>query len=144
MCSRCRSEWRSRSTREDADDAVARLWRRGAFWRRSGLYGVLAYQVSQRTREIGIRMALGSDRARILTLVLREGLVLVLVGLTIGFAGALALRTVIASQLYGVGPLDPSVLGMVTVVLGAASVVACLAPARRATRVDPVIALTQQ
>jgi predicted permease len=109
-----------------------------------GLYGVLAYQVSQRTREIGIRMALGSDRARILTLVLREGLVLVLVGLTIGFAGALALRSVIASQLYGVGPLDPSVLGVVTVVLGVASVVACLAPARRATRVDPVIALTQQ
>ncbi len=109
-----------------------------------GLYGVLAYQVSQRTREIGIRMALGSDRGRILTLVLREGLVLVLVGLTIGFAGALALRTIIASQLYGVGPLDPSVLAMVTVVLGTASIVACLAPARRATRVDPVIALTQQ
>jgi predicted permease len=109
-----------------------------------GLYGVLAYQVSQRTREIGIRMALGSDRSRILTLVLREGLVLVLVGLTIGFAGALALRSIIASQLYGVGPLDPSVLGVVTVVLAIASVVACLAPARRATLVDPVIALTQQ
>ena len=67
-----------------------------------------------------------------------------LVGLTLGFAGALALRSVIASQLFGVGPLDPSVLGVVTVVLGVASVVACLAPARRATRVDPVIALTQQ
>jgi putative ABC transport system permease protein len=109
-----------------------------------GLYGVLAYQVGQRTREIGIRMALGSDRARILTLILREGLVLVLVGLTIGFAGALALRTVIASQLYGVGSLDPSVLGAVTLVLALASVLACVAPARRATRVDPVVALTQQ
>ena len=109
-----------------------------------GLYGVLAYQVAQRTREIGIRMALGSDTGRILTLVLREGLVLVLVGLTIGFAGALALRSIIASQLYGVGPLDPSVLGLVTVALAIASVIACLAPARRATRVDPVIALTQQ
>jgi len=109
-----------------------------------GLYGVLAYQVSQRTREIGIRMALGSDTGRILTLVLREGIALVLVGLTIGFAGALALRTIIASQLYGVSPLEPSVLGVVTVVLGIASVIACLAPARRATRVDPVIALTQQ
>jgi putative ABC transport system permease protein len=109
-----------------------------------GLYGVLAYQVGQRTREIGIRVALGSDRARILTLILREGLVLVLAGLTIGLAGALALRTVIASQLYGVGPLDPSVLGVVTVVLAIASVLACSAPARRATRVDPVIALTQQ
>ena len=89
-------------------------------------------------------MALGSDTGRILTLVLREGIALVLVGLTIGFAGALALRTIIASQLYGVSPLEPSVLGVVTVVLGIASVIACLAPARRATRVDPVIALTQQ
>jgi ABC-type antimicrobial peptide transport system permease subunit len=109
-----------------------------------GLYGVLAYQVSQRTREIGIRMALGSDRGRILTLVLREGLLLVLIGLAAGLAGALALRSVIASQLYGVGPLDPAVLTIVTVVLAVASVAACLAPARRATRVDPVIALTQQ
>jgi ABC-type antimicrobial peptide transport system permease subunit len=109
-----------------------------------GLYAVLAYQVAQRAREIGIRMALGSDAGRILTLVLREGLVLVLVGLAIGLAGALALRSIIASQLYGVGPLDPSVLGLVTVVLAIASVIACLAPARRATRVDPVIALTQQ
>ena len=109
-----------------------------------GLYAVLAYQVAQRAREIGIRMALGSDAGRILTLVLREGLVLVLVGLTIGLAGALALRSIIASQLYGVGPLDPPVLGLVTMVLAIASVIACLAPARRATRVDPVIALTQQ
>jgi predicted permease len=109
-----------------------------------GLYGVLAHQVGQRTREIGIRMALGSDRAKILTLVLREGFVLVLVGLTIGFTGALALRTVIASQLYGVGPLDPSVLGLVTVVLAMASVLACMVPARRAAQVDPVVALTQQ
>ncbi len=85
-----------------------------------GLYGVLAYQVAQRTREIGIRMALGSDTGRILTLVLREGLVLVLVGLTIGLAGALALRSIIASQLYGIGPLDPSVLGLVTAVLAIA------------------------
>jgi putative ABC transport system permease protein len=109
-----------------------------------GLYGVLAYQVGQRTREIGVRIALGSDSGRILRLVLKEGVVLVLVGLTIGFAGAVALRSIIASQLYGVGPLDPSVLGVVTVVLAIASVIACLAPARRATRVDPVIALTQQ
>jgi putative ABC transport system permease protein len=109
-----------------------------------GLYGVLAYQVGQRTREIGIRMALGSDRARILRLVLREGLVLVLVGVTIGFTGVLALRGVIASQLYGVGPLDSSVLVVVTVVLAVASVLACMAPARRATQVDPVVALTQQ
>jgi ABC-type antimicrobial peptide transport system permease subunit len=109
-----------------------------------GLYGVLAYQVGQRTREIGIRIALGSDSTRILGLVLKEGVVLVLVGLSIGFAGALALRSVIASQLYGVGPLDPWVIGLVIGALAIASIGACLAPARRATRVDPVIALTQQ
>ncbi|MGH9162977.1 MAG: ABC transporter permease [Vicinamibacteraceae bacterium] len=109
-----------------------------------GLYGVLAYQVGQRTREIGIRMALGSDRAKILALVLREGAMLVLLGLTIGLAGALALRTVIVSQLYGIGPLDPSVIVVVTLVLAVASVVACIAPARRAVRVDPVTALTHQ
>jgi putative ABC transport system permease protein len=109
-----------------------------------GLYGVLAYQVSQRTREIGIRIALGSDRGGILSLVLREGLALALVGLTIGLAGAIALRGALASQLYGVGPLDPFVLAVVTGVLAIASLAACLAPARRATRVDPVIVLAQQ
>jgi putative ABC transport system permease protein len=106
-----------------------------------GIYGVLAHQVSQRTREIGIRMALGSDARGILRLVLREGVVLVIVGLAIGIAGAIALRGAIASQLYGVGPLDLRVLAAVLVVLAAASLVACLGPARRAARVDPVVAL---
>jgi putative ABC transport system permease protein len=114
------------------------------FFAALGLYGVLAHRVGQRTREIGIRMALGRDRARILALGLREGAVLVLVGLTIGFAGALALRTVIVSQLCGVGPLDPSVIAVVTLVLAVASVVACIAPAPRAAQVDPVTALTYQ
>jgi predicted permease len=109
-----------------------------------GIYGVLAYQVSQRTREIGIRMALGSDTGGILRLVLHEGLVLVLIGLAGGLAGALALRGLIASQLYGVGALDPVVILAVTGVLACASLMACLAPARRAARVNPVIALTQQ
>jgi predicted permease len=106
-----------------------------------GIYGVLAHQVSQRTREIGIRMALGSDARGILRLVLREGVVLVIVGLAIGIAGAIALRGAIASQLYGVGSLDLRVLAAVLVVLAAASLVACLGPARRAARVDPVVAL---
>jgi putative ABC transport system permease protein len=109
-----------------------------------GIYGVLAYQVAQRTREIGIRMALGSNTRGILRLVLREGVVLVLVGLAAGMAGAVALRGVIASQLYGVGALDARVILAVTGVLGVASLVACLGPARRAANVDPVIALTQQ
>ena len=109
-----------------------------------GIYGVLAYQVSQRTREIGIRMALGSDGRAVMRLVLGEGLVLVLVGLTGGLAGALALRGLIASQLYGVGPLDPSVILAVTGVLALASLAACLGPARRAARVNPIVALSQQ
>jgi putative ABC transport system permease protein len=109
-----------------------------------GIYGVLAYQVGQRTREIGIRMALGSDTGGILRLVLGEGIVLVLVGLAVGLAGAVALRGLIASELYGVGALDPPVLGTVGAVLLLAALVACLGPARRAARVDPVVALAQR
>jgi predicted permease len=109
-----------------------------------GIYGVLAYQVSQRTREIGIRMTLGSDAGGILRLIFREGAALVVVGLVAGVGGALALRQVIASQLYGVGALDPLVLGSVSVVLALAAFIACLAPARRAARVDPVVALAQR
>jgi predicted permease len=109
-----------------------------------GLYGVLAYQVSQRTREIGIRMTLGSDASGILCLVLKEGAALVLVGLALGLAGAVALRQAIATQLYGIGALDPGVILTVTLVLMSAALLACVAPARRAARVDPAIALTQQ
>jgi putative ABC transport system permease protein len=99
-----------------------------------GIYGVLAYQVSQRTREIGIRMALGSDQGRVIGLVLREGLVLVAAGLVAGLAGAVALRQAIASQLYNVGALDPVVILAVTGVLAVTSLVACFGPARRAAR----------
>ena len=108
-----------------------------------GIYGVLAYQVGQRTREIGIRMALGSDAGGILRLILREGAVLVVLGLAGGFVALLGLRRVITSQLYGVGALDPTVMLLVTGVLGLASLVACLVPARRAARVNPVEALSQ-
>jgi predicted permease len=108
-----------------------------------GIYGVLAYQVSQRTREIGIRMALGSDVRGILRLFLREGVALVLLGLAIGFAGAVAVRGFIASQLYGVGPLDARVIGLVAGLLLLAATLACLAPARRAARTDPLVALAQ-
>jgi ABC-type antimicrobial peptide transport system permease subunit len=108
-----------------------------------GIYGVLAYQVRQRTREIGIRMALGSDALGILRLILREGALLVVVGLAVGLAGALALRGLIASQLYGVGALDPGVLLGVTGILAIASLAACLGPARRASRVSPVVALAE-
>jgi putative ABC transport system permease protein len=109
-----------------------------------GIYGVLAYEVSQRTREFGIRMALGSDARKVLGLVLREGVVLVVVGLAAGVVGAALLRRLIASQLYGVGAFDPMVLLAVTGVLALVSFSACLGPARRAATVDPSIALGQQ
>jgi predicted permease len=109
-----------------------------------GLYGVLAYQVSQRTREIGIRIALGSDSLRVVRLVLREGAALVGVGLAGGIAGAIGLRSAIASELYDVQALDPLVLAGVAGVLAATSLMACLGPARRAARVNPVAALAQQ
>jgi predicted permease len=106
-----------------------------------GIYGVLAYQVGQRTREIGIRIALGSDARGITRLVLREAIGLILVGLAVGMAGAIALRSVIASQLYGVGAFDARVIAAATVILGAAALFACAGPARRAARVDPAVAL---
>lgn len=109
-----------------------------------GLYGVLAYQVSQRTREIGIRMALGSDRGRVVNLVLGEGLILVGVGLAAGLCGAVALRQVIASELYNVGAFDPMVILAVTGVLALTSLIACFGPALRAANVNPVVALSQQ
>jgi predicted permease len=109
-----------------------------------GLYGVLAYHVNQRTREIGIRMALGSDSGGILRLVLGEGGVLVAAGLVGGLVGAIALRGAIASQLYGVGTLDPLVLGGAIGVLGVTSLLACWGPARRAARVSPLVALSRQ
>jgi ABC-type antimicrobial peptide transport system permease subunit len=109
-----------------------------------GIYGVLAYQVAQRTREIGIRMALGSDRAGIVGLVLREGAALVAAGLTAGVLGAVLLRTFIRSQLYGVGAFDPVVMLAVVCVLALAALAACLGPARLASRVSPVVALSQQ
>jgi ABC-type antimicrobial peptide transport system permease subunit len=106
-----------------------------------GIYGVLAYQVGQRTREIGIRIALGSDARSILRLVLREAVGLVVAGLAVGMAGAMALRSVIASQLYGIGAFDARVIVAATLVLGAAALLACAGPARRAARVDPAVAL---
>jgi ABC-type antimicrobial peptide transport system permease subunit len=109
-----------------------------------GLYGVLAYQVNQRTREIGIRMALGSDTAGILRMVMGEGALLVALGLGGGLLGAFVLRGVIASQLYGVGALDPTVMVAALGVLALTSFVACVGPARRAAKVNPVIALSQQ
>jgi predicted permease len=107
-----------------------------------GIYGVLAYLVTQRRREIGIRIALGSSAAAIFELVLREGLLLIGGGLVLGGAGAFALRQSLQSQLFGVAASDPFVLAAVTGLLALVAVLACAVPARRATRIDPVVALT--
>jgi ABC-type antimicrobial peptide transport system permease subunit len=109
-----------------------------------GIYGVLAYLVTQRRREIGIRVALGSTPAGIVRFVLRECLVLAAIGLAIGLAGAVAMRKLIATQLYDVYPLDPVVMGGVALVLGIMALAACIVPARRALRTDPMVALREE
>jgi len=109
-----------------------------------GLYGVMAYGVAQRTREFGIRLALGARPGEVLGLVLRGGLTLVAAGLIVGVvAGALASR-VLASTLYGVDPLDPSTFAGVAAMLVTVGVVASYVPARRATLVDPIAALRSE
>ena len=109
-----------------------------------GIYGVLAYVVAQRTREMGIRVALGSTRSAILGLVLREGFKLVAIGLVLGMIGAVSLQKAVANEIYGVKPLDPLVLASVMGVLAAVALAACAIPARRATRVDPIVALRSE
>ena len=109
-----------------------------------GIYGVLAYVVTQRTKEIGIRMALGGTPRAIFDLVLSEGLWLLVTGFLVGAAGAFAVRRSIEAQLFGVRPADPGVLAIVTLVLASVALVACVIPARRATRIDPVLALNQE
>ena len=109
-----------------------------------GLYGVLAYQVSQRTREIGIRLALGSDSRRVFGLIVKEGMGLLAGGFVAGLGGAFVIRRTMAAQLYGVGPMDPVVLGSVAAVLALVTFVACTLPARRAARIDPIVALSEQ
>jgi putative ABC transport system permease protein len=106
-----------------------------------GIYGVISYSTSRRTREIGIRMALGAARQDVLRLVIAEGLVLTLVGLGIGLAGALALTRFLKSLLFGVPANDPATFAAVSVVLLCVGIAACLIPAMRAMRVDPMVAL---
>jgi predicted permease len=106
-----------------------------------GLYGVMAYEVSQRTSEFGIRMALGAQRRDVLSLVLGKGLKLVLVGSVIGLAGAAAATRLVSSLLYGVTATDPMIFAGVSLLLAAVALLAIWLPARRATRVDPMVAL---
>jgi len=106
-----------------------------------GLYGVMSYMVSQRMREFGLRMALGADTADLLRGVIRHGLTLTAAGILVGIAGAMALTRLGANLLYHVSPLDPVTFGAAAVVMAIASLAACLVPAWRASRTDPVLAL---
>jgi predicted permease len=106
-----------------------------------GLYGVLAYSVSQRTHEIGIRMTLGAERRDVFRLVVGQGMILILMGLGIGIMGALGLTRFLSSMLYGVQPNDPLAFASMSLLLAGAAMLACYIPARRAMRVDPIVAL---
>lgn len=106
-----------------------------------GLYGVIAYSVSRRTREIGTRMALGATRSDVLKLVVREGMTLVMAGLAAGLAGAVLLGRTLSALLYEVGPNDPLTFGLAAAVLASVALLANYLPARRASRMDPLVAL---
>jgi predicted permease len=106
-----------------------------------GLYGVMSYTVSRRTREIGIRMALGAARSSVLWMVLREVAIMAAAGIVLGVPVAIGLSRFVQSQLYGLSPTDPATLAVATLVLGSVAMIAGYVPARRATRVDPMLAL---
>ena len=109
-----------------------------------GIYGTVAYSVGLRTREIGIRMALGAGRGDVLRLVLRQGVWLVAVGIALGAGVELSLAHLMKSLLYGVRPTDPVTLAAVAALLGGASLLASWLPARRAARIDPLRALREE
>jgi predicted permease len=106
-----------------------------------GIYGVMSYVVAGRTREIGLRMALGADRRSVLRLIVGQGMTLALIGLGVGLLVTFAAARLLTSQLYGVSPGDPLTFACVALLLGVVAFIACYVPARRATRVDPMIAL---
>ena len=109
-----------------------------------GVYGVMSYTVAQHTREIGIRMALGAQPATILRLIIGRGLMLVSVGVVIGVLASFGLTRFIEHMLFGVTPTDPLTFAMIVALLGLVALLACLIPAQRAMRVDPIVVLRSQ
>jgi putative ABC transport system permease protein len=107
----------------------------------AGIYGVIAYSVEQRTRELGVRLALGARPREVFGLVIREGLVMAIVGVVVGVAVAVGATTIMRALLYDTSPSDPMVYGLMAVGALVVAVCACLIPAWRAMRVDPLVAL---
>jgi ABC-type antimicrobial peptide transport system permease subunit len=106
-----------------------------------GLYGLISYSVSQRTRELGIRIALGAQSGDVVRLVVGEGARLTMMGVGVGVLAALSLTRLMRSLLYGVSAVDPSIFGSVALLLTVVAAMACYVPARRAMRTDPIVAL---
>ena len=106
-----------------------------------GLFGLMSYSVARRTNEIGIRMALGAQRRDVLRLVMRESMMLVVAGVAIGLGGAIAASRLISNQLFGLAPTDPTAIAGAMIVMMFVSALAGYVPARRASRIDPLVAL---
>jgi putative ABC transport system permease protein len=123
-------------------DPVLRVWR--CCWRGIGIYGVMAYTFSQRTNEIGIRMAMGAQRGDILKIAVGEGALIVASGLASGLAGSLARTRFLQTMLFDVKPTDPITFAGISALLAAVALAACFVPARRATRLDPLVALRHE
>jgi ABC-type antimicrobial peptide transport system permease subunit len=109
-----------------------------------GIYGVIAYSVGQRTHEFGIRMALGAQRHQLLLMVLRQSVWILAVGLMVGVAGALTVTRLMRSLLFGIGPADPLNLSLMAAILLVVALIASYVPARRAAKVDPMVALRDE
>jgi putative ABC transport system permease protein len=109
-----------------------------------GVYGVVAFQITQRTREIAVRIALGARGADVMWLVVRQGLTPVVVGLVVGLAGALALSRYLGTLLFDIGAADPTTFAVTASILIAAAAIACLLPSRRAVRTEPAVALQNE